>query len=166
LQIITETDSMDLGTAMELVNKSIAYGVVVISAEDTELSIDTLYTIEDDAYYYIFCPQIGTFAYGNDIKSAEDNIVGAIWTNFEILHRDGRIEDLYANPLADEYTLAIEELKRNHNKEIIKLIAEYHLNRENTEVITVPKKGAQLYELSKQIQMRVYSERVNLKNSA
>jgi predicted RNase H-like HicB family nuclease len=155
-----------MDTKNELLNKSIAFGEVVISAEDMEVTIDTLYTIEDDAYYYIYCPQIGTFAYGNDIKSAEDNIVSAISANYVSFHAEGRITDLYSNPLSNDYVLAIEELKRNHSQKIIKVIAEYHLNRENTENIPTPKKGAQLYNLTNEIKMKVYSERVTTRASA
>ncbi|EKR89747.1 hypothetical protein LEP1GSC163_0193 [Leptospira santarosai str. CBC379] len=152
-----------------LIEKSIGYGEIIISVENTdaEVVLQTLYTIEDDAYYYIYCPQISSFAYGNDISSAQENIVDAISTNFNLLAKEDRAEDLFKFPLGDEYLLAIEELKRNQNKKNIFLIAKYHFNPEDTEILSVPKKGPQLYEITKQIQMKVYSIQIdNIKNTA
>jgi len=150
----------------KILDKCIAYGEIVITAEDMEVSIESLYTIEDDAYHYIYCPLIGVFAYGGDIKTAEDNIVSAIWVNFEALHNENRVADIYDNPLDEVYSQAIKELEIRHNKQHLKIIAESYLNPENTENFRTPKKGAQLYDLSTQIKMKVYSELVSVKKSA
>ncbi|MBM9500948.1 hypothetical protein JWG44_11870 [Leptospira sp. 201903071] len=150
----------------KLLDKCIAFGEVVIAASEIEVTIPTLYTIEDDAYFYIYCPKIGIFAYGNDIKSAEDNLVDAISVNFVALHREGRIQELFLNPLEEEYSNAIETLKTTRDSRLLVLIAERHLNAENTHVFPAVKKGPQIYEITKQIKLKLTSENVRIEQIA
>lgn len=143
-----------------LLEKSIAFGKAIIATDETEVCLLTLYTIEDDAYFYVYCPEIGIFAYGSDITNAEENLANAIGVNFETLHKEGRIHDLYLNELENEYFEVIKELTRRRDIRNLKLIAERHFNSENTNIIHGVTKGPQLYYFGKQIELKLTHEKI------
>lgn len=150
----------------EIIEKTIAFGKAVLTAEDTEIEAPVLFTIEDDAYIYGYCPDFGLFAYGNDIDAAKDNLASAISVNLSKLHEESSLADIYSNPLEPKYMEAYETLRKMRNASLLAPVYERIVQPENTKIINEIKKEPQVYTISKTIQLKISVEKVKREQAA
>ena len=139
--------------------KTIGIGEVLLSIKehDKKVCSPLLYLLENEVYVYVYCIDFGTFAYGNTIDAASDNLASAIDVNIKELHRENRIGDLNDNPLQLEYLEAYQIAKRLYDKDSIHKIVERSLEPENTKIIRTAVKRPPVWEITDTVELSISS---------
>ncbi len=141
----------------EIVKNTVAYGRVIINAGQNtinDVSVPVIFVIEDEVYIYAYCNKFGTFAYGNTIDSAKENLIDALGVNFSELYKQGRIEELF-NPLDEIYDRAWDIVDTNKNKRNLILTATRFMEPESTFLETSLIKQPDRWTLNKKITISV-----------
>lgn len=125
--------------AKDILDKTYAISKIIMSYDNSaenfdKIEVDILYTIEDNAYYYAYCLQVGLCGYGNSIAEANEALIQSVQNHFITFYKNNQKDDYFRFAYSWEYFLAFQMAKMNIDKENTNSIMDHIDTNVKTEV--------------------------------